>query len=94
MTIVFRDKTEKINFISTVCQEILYIYIQKTNSVETSKLEISVDYLPEECEFFHFNSFSYCGETSLAECRRCARAGCVSIDCGYEFKERFVINLY
>ncbi len=75
-----------------MCVGSIYIYVRKSqnfdNEDKNSSFRISSDYVSGgSCSYIHENSFAYCGESNLEDCRTCKRPGCTIIQCGAEVNE-------
>jgi hypothetical protein len=54
------------------------------NTIDYS-FNLTAEYvLGENCSYIHQNAMSYCGESSLDDCKNCRRQGCTVIQCGNE----------
>jgi hypothetical protein len=71
-------------FSTKMCIEAFYLYPYFSNYTNAS-YDISSEYvIGENCAYIHQNSYAYCGESNLDECRNCERQGCTIIECGMD----------
>lgn len=94
MTIV-REVTDRseIKLSTKMCIGVLYIYARKASNIGSNRasFNISSEYvIGENCSYIHQNSFAYCGESNLDDCRNCRRQGCTVIECGNEYSRKNV----
>jgi hypothetical protein len=90
------NKKSEINFDTKMCVNALYINVRKGFNTEPEEngatkfsMKVTSDYVAGgSCSYIHENAFSYCGETSLEDCRACKRPGCTVIQCGNEYTEK------
>ena len=76
-----------------MCVNSLYLLIQKENPNQDSSFTISVNFSTNNhsCLPIIENSFSYCGQSTLEDCRQCRRQSCSIIQCGSKTGTSFVI---
>lgn len=75
-----------------MCVNSLYLLIQRDSDNEDSSFNISVQFNNENksCLSITENPFSYCGQSSLEDCRQCRRQSCSIIQCGSKTGSSFV----
>ena len=84
--------SSQINFINSICVNSLYLLIQKENPNEDSSFIISVTFSTENksCHSLIETPFSYCGQSTLEDCRQCRRQSCSILQCGSKTGNSFV----
>ena len=75
-------------FESRLCVHYFFIKLWAINESEKSQFKMDLNYVKnkkqENCKYIHENSFTYCGQSSLEECRNCKTINCAVIQCGFE----------
>lgn len=74
-----------------MCINAIYINVRKAYNVSDSEtptkynFKVSTSYITGgSCLYIHENSFAYCGESNIEDCRNCRRPGCTVIECGMD----------
>ena len=75
-------------FDTKICTNALFLSLEKENYNINSSFTISISILPEEnnedCTYHSQNSFTFCGNANLKDCKYCRVESCSIVQCGKE----------
>ena len=76
------------DFDTKICTNSLFLSLQKENYYINSSFTISISILPEDnnedCTYHNQNSFTFCGNANLKDCKYCRVESCSIVQCGKE----------
>ena len=76
------------DFDTKICTNSLFLSLQKENYYINSSFTISISILPEDnnedCTYHSQNSFTFCGNANLKDCKYCRVESCSIVQCGKE----------
>ena len=76
------------DFDTKICTNSLFLSLQKENYHINSSFTISISILPEDnnedCTYHNQNSFTFCGNANLKDCKYCRVESCSIVQCGKE----------